>query len=71
MYRTSARLLDSEPSEILMVAAHSFDIMGARASGYRGVYVNRYRLPYEDPIQYKPDMVVDDFDGLADNLLDV
>ena len=42
----------------------------ARASGYRGVYVNRYRLPYEDPIQYKPDMVVDDFDGLADNLLD-
>ena len=71
VYRTAARLLDSEPSEILMVAAHSFDIMGARASGYRGVYVNRYRLPYEDPIQYKPDMVVDDFDGLADNLLDV
>ena len=45
--------------------------MGARASGYRGAYVNRYKLPYEDSIQYKPDMVVDDFDGLADNLLDV
>ena len=70
VYRTAARLLHSEPSEILMVAAHSFDVMGARASGYRGVYVNRYGLPYEDSIQYKPDMVVDDFDGLTGNLLD-
>ena len=70
VYRMAARLLDSEPSEILMVAAHSFDIMRARVSGYRGAYVNRYRLPYEDTTQYKPDMVVDDFDGLADELLD-
>ena len=70
VYRTAARLLDSEPSEILMVAAHGFDIMGARASGYRGAYVNRYRLPYEDTNQYKPDMVVDDFDDLAKMLLD-
>jgi 2-haloacid dehalogenase len=70
VYRAAARLLDAEPSEILMVAAHSFDIMGARASGYRGAYVNRYRLPYEDTTQYKPDMVVDDFDGLAKMLLD-
>jgi 2-haloacid dehalogenase len=70
VYRTAARLLDSEPSEILMVAAHAFDIMGARVSGYRGVYVNRYGLPYEDTTQYKPDMVVDDFDGLANALLD-
>ncbi|MDP6714477.1 MAG: HAD-IA family hydrolase, partial [SAR202 cluster bacterium] len=70
VYRTAARLLDSEPSEILMVAAHAFDIMGARASGYRGAYVNRYGLPYEDTTQYKPDMVVDDFDGLANALLD-
>jgi 2-haloacid dehalogenase len=70
VYRTAARLLDSEPSEILMVAAHGFDIMGARASGYRGAYVNRYQLPYEDTNQYKPDMVVDDFDGLANMLLD-
>ena len=70
VYRTAARLLDSDPSEILMVAAHAFDIMGARVSGYRGAYVNRYGLPYEDTTQYKPDMVVDDFDGLANALLD-
>ena len=70
VYRTASRMLGSEPAEILMVAAHAFDIMGARACGLRGAYVNRYRLPYEDTSRYLPDLVVDDFDGLADILLD-
>ena len=69
VYRTAARLLDSDPSEILMVAAHSFDIMGARASGFKGAYVNRYGLPYEDTTLYQPDIVVSDFDVLAQTLL--
>ena len=61
VYRAAARILDSEPGEIMMVAAHSFDIMGAR--------VNRYGLPYEDTDQYTPDILVDDFNHLADVLL--
>ena len=65
VYRTAARLLDADPSEIMMAAAHSFDIMGARACGFRGAYVNRYALPYEDSEQYAPDIVVDDFIELA------
>ncbi len=67
VYRSAARELGSEPSEIMMVAAHSFDIMGARACGYRGAYVNRYRLPTEDS-PYQPDIVVDDFIELAARL---
>ena len=70
VYRTAARLLEADPPEVLMVAAHSFDIMGARACGFRGAYVNRYRLPYEDTTQYIPDIVVSDFGELADALLD-
>ena len=69
VYRATARILNSEPGEIMMVAAHSFDIMGARVSGYRGAYVNRYGLPYEDTEQYVPDLVVSDFNELADVLL--
>ena len=69
VYRSAARILDSAPSEIMMVAAHSFDIMGARASGFRGAYVNRYSLPYEDTEQYTPDIVVNDFNQLADALV--
>jgi 2-haloacid dehalogenase len=51
-----------------MVSAHSFDIMGAKTCGYRGVYVNRYRLPFEDT-PYQPDAVVESFTELADVLL--
>ena len=68
VYRTAARILNAEPGEIMMIAAHSFDIMGARASGFRGAYVNRYRLPYEDSTQYAPDLTVGDFIELADAL---
>ena len=68
VYRTAARILDANPSEIMMVAAHSFDIMGARACGFRGAYVNRYALPYEDSAQYAPDLTVGDFLELADAL---
>ena len=68
VYRTGAMALGVEPHRIMMVAAHSFDIMGARACGYRGAYVNRYRLPYEESA-YRPDLEVRDFIELADALL--
>lgn len=67
VYRTATRLLGAEPSELMMVAAHSFDVLGARACGYRGAYVNRYRLPTEEGF-YQPDIIVNDFIELADRL---
>ena len=67
VYRTGATRLGVEPQQIMMVAAHAFDIMGARACGFRGAYVNRYRLPYEDT-PHQPDIVVNDFIELADAL---
>ena len=70
VYRTAAGILGSEPSEIMMVAAHSFDIMGAVACGYSGAFVNRYGLPYEDTDRYLPALVVDDFIELAEALLE-
>jgi hypothetical protein len=41
--------------------------VGARASGYRGAYVNRYDLPY-DETQYRFDVEVRDFLELAKKL---
>jgi hypothetical protein len=41
--------------------------MGARACGFRGAFVNRYQLPYEDT-PFRPDVVVKDFRELADRL---
>ena len=67
VYRTGATILGEEPHQIMMVAAHAFDIMGARACGYRGAYVNRYRLPYEES-PHRPDIEVRDFVELASAL---
>lgn len=68
VYRGAAGKLELEVSECLMVSANSFDIMGARACGYKGAYVNRYNLPYEDSL-YQPDITVRDFTELVDALL--
>lgn len=67
VYRYAARVLAAEPGELMMVSAHSFDAVGARASGYRAAYVNRYDLPY-DETPYRYDIEARDFLELADRL---
>jgi 2-haloacid dehalogenase len=67
VYRYAARVLRAEPCELLMVSAHSFDAVGARASGYRAAYVNRYDLPY-DETPYRFDIEARDFLDLAERL---
>jgi 2-haloacid dehalogenase len=67
VYRYAARKLKAEPSELMMISAHSFDAVGARTSGYRAAYVNRYDLPY-DETPYRPDVLAADFLDLADKL---
>jgi 2-haloacid dehalogenase len=67
VYLRAASILGLEPCGCLMVSANSFDVMGARACGFRGAYVNRYDLPYEDT-PFQPDLVVKDFTQLSDSL---
>ena len=68
VYRTATRILGKAPGEIMMISSHSFDVTGARASGFRAGYVNRYRLPNEESV-YLPDFEVSDFHELSDRLL--
>ena len=67
IYRKAVQRLRREPGEIMMVAAHAFDILGAQACGFKAAYVNRYNLPTEDS-EYQPDIIVDDFIELAARL---
>ncbi len=70
VYRSAARILDMEPGELIMVSSNSFDVMGARTCGLRGIYVNRYNLPYEDTdTRYEPDLTVPDFGAMANHLI--
>ena len=65
VYRRAAQILELEVGECMMVSANSFDVVGARACGLRGAYVNRYDLPYEDS-PYRADVTVADFTELAE-----
>jgi 2-haloacid dehalogenase len=68
VYRHAATRLGLEPGECLMVSANSFDVLGARACGFRAAFVNRQNAPYEDsPLQ--PDVTVPSFTELAEVLL--
>jgi 2-haloacid dehalogenase len=46
-YLTAARLLGLEPAEVMLVAAHPWDLAGARAAGLRTALVER-------PLEYGP-----------------
>ena len=47
VYRTAARLLGIEPAELMLVAAHPWDLHGAREAGLRTAFVDR-------PLEYGP-----------------
>ena len=68
IYRKAIQHLECEPAEIMMVAAHSFDILGAQTCGFKAAYVDRYGLPTEVS-DYQPEIIVSDFVELADRLL--
>lgn len=47
VYRNAARLLDIHPGELMMIAAHPWDLQGARDAGLRTAFVDR-------PLEYGP-----------------
>lgn len=69
VYRRAAAILELEVGECMMVSSNSFDVVGARSCGFRGAFVDRYGLPYEDT-SFLPDVTVNDFTGLADALME-
>jgi 2-haloacid dehalogenase len=63
-YRYAAGQLEVEPLEMLMVAAHDWDVAGAMRAGARGAYVARGGIPWSLP-GIEPDVAVDDLGHLA------
>jgi len=69
-YQTAAKWLQLDPSEIVMVACHNFDLDAAKAVGFKTAFVRRpdewgaAGPPDPDP-NPAHDFIVDDFPGLA------
>jgi 2-haloacid dehalogenase len=67
-YRMAADRLGVEPGEVLLVAAHAWDVAGALRAGCRAAFVARPGKVL-DPLVERPDLVVADLDELAGRLL--
>ena len=57
-----------DPGAATLGAIPPFDVMGARMCGFRGAFVNREALPYEDT-PFVPDVIVRNFAELTEKLL--
>jgi 2-haloacid dehalogenase len=66
-YEKAAELLGVAPSQVMHVANHAFDCIGAKAAGMRTAFVDRRRRPF-GATPFQPDLVVPDFTALADAL---
>jgi 2-haloacid dehalogenase len=67
-YRMAADRLGVDPGEVLLVAAHAWDVAGALRAGCQAVFVARPGKVL-DPLADRPGLVVADLDELADRLL--
>jgi len=66
-YRKAAEIVGARPGEILFVANHAFDCVGAKAAGMHTAFVDRRKRPFGD-WPYPPDLIVGDLKALADAL---
>jgi 2-haloacid dehalogenase len=66
-FKPHAEIMAAQPGEILFVANHAFDCVGAKAFGMRAAFIDRRKRPYGD-WPYQPDLVVSNFTELADML---
>ena len=66
-YAKGCDILDVDRCNVLFVANHAFDCVGAKSYGMRSAFVDRRNRPFgETP--HQPDLVVKDFSSLAETL---
>jgi len=63
-YATAEHMIGTNRSEILFVANHAFDCIGAKSYGMRTAFIDRRRRPFGHT-PHQPDLVVANFAELA------
>jgi 2-haloacid dehalogenase len=64
-YTKAAALLDMRMDQVLFVANHAFDCIGAKSAGMRAAFIDRRRRPF-GITPHQPDIVVRTMTELAD-----
>ena len=68
VYQHVIKELGLPGDQIFHVAAHAWDIRGARPAGMAGAYINRYDIPYVDADGYQADLEVPGLAEQADQM---
>jgi 2-haloacid dehalogenase len=63
-YAKAAEIAGVAAGQVLFVANHAFDCIGAKAAGMRAAFIDRRRRPFEIT-PYAPDLIVPDMPALA------
>jgi 2-haloacid dehalogenase len=66
-YETAAKILGLSCLQVMHVANHAFDCIGAKAAGMRTAFIDRRGRPYGQT-QHEPDIIVKSMAELADLL---
>jgi len=66
-YRKAAEVIGAHMDEILFVANHAFDCIGAKSAGMHTAFIDRRMRPF-GMTPHQPDIVVRDMKMLADAL---
>jgi 2-haloacid dehalogenase len=67
-YTKAVEIMGVKPDEILFVANHAFDCIGAKSAGMHTAFIDRRMRPF-GMTPHQPDLIVPDMAGLADLLV--
>jgi 2-haloacid dehalogenase len=67
-YTKAVEILDVRMDEVLFVANHAFDCVGAKSAGMHTAFIDRRKRPF-GATPHQPDIVVPDMKSLADTML--
>ena len=67
-YTKAAELMGVRLDEVLFVANHAFDCIGAKAAGMHSAFIDRRSRPF-GITPHQPDLIASDMKGLADMLV--
>ena len=66
-YTKAAEIMGVRMDEVLFVANHEFDCVGAKAAGMRAAFIDRRRRPFAE-WPYQPDLILPSMTALAEAL---
>jgi 2-haloacid dehalogenase len=69
-YTKAAEIMGVKMDEVLFVANHDFDVIGAKSAGMLTAFINRRDRPFPKT-PHQPDIIVPDMKTLADKMVDL